>query len=169
MEKWKQHKEKMISKLYVKPEKKDAAAAAKEEQERQQRQEEEMERELVEKELNKNKPIRIPGFKDSKELERKRHYETVTVGNQDNNQLILPSGYDSLTNDDIVQLLREKRAKKEFERAQRERAEKTNKSFGLQSDFMMSVPLKKKPIEEKAEEKAEEKVEEKVEQNFFKS
>lgn len=29
MEKWKQHKEKMISKLYAKPEKKDAAAAAK--------------------------------------------------------------------------------------------------------------------------------------------
>lgn len=73
-----------------------------------------MERELVEKELNKNKPIRIPGFKDNKELERKRQYEQVTAGNQDNNKLILPSGYDSLTNDDIIQLLREKRAKKEF-------------------------------------------------------
>lgn len=61
-----------------------------------------------------------------------------------------------MTNDDIIQLLREKRAKKEFERAQRERAEKANKTFDLQSDFMMGGPLKKKPNEpEKIEEKVE--------------
>lgn len=52
-----------------------------------------MERELLEKEMNKNKPVHIPGFKDTAHLQSKRQYETVMSGNQDGNKLILPAGY----------------------------------------------------------------------------
>lgn len=93
----------------------------------------------------------------------------MAVGNQDNNKLLLPAGYDSLTNEDIIQLLREKKAKKEFERAQRERAEKNSRVLGLQGDFMMGGHLKKQPVEPEKEERTEEKTEQKEEQNFFKS
>jgi hypothetical protein len=68
MDRWKLHKEKMISKIYTKPEKKDAEAEKKEEAEKQQRLEEEMDRDLLEKEMNKNKPIQIPGFKGNTHL-----------------------------------------------------------------------------------------------------
>jgi hypothetical protein len=64
--------------------------------------------------MNKNKPIQIPGFKGTNQLQSKREFEKVTVGNQDNNKLVLPSGFQDLTQDDIVQMLREKKAKKEL-------------------------------------------------------
>jgi hypothetical protein len=47
----------------------------------------------LEKEMNKNKPIKIPGFKGANELDKKREFEQVTIGNQDNNKLVLPSGF----------------------------------------------------------------------------
>jgi hypothetical protein len=77
--------------------------------------------------MNKNKPIHIPGFKGTTTLQSKLEYEKVTVGNQDNNKLILPAGFEDLTQDDIVQMLREKKAKKELERTQRQREERASR------------------------------------------
>jgi hypothetical protein len=49
-----------------------------------------------------------------------------------------------LTQDDIIQLLREKKAKKELERSHKEKLEKVNRVIEIQSD-MMTASNRKKP------------------------
>jgi hypothetical protein len=39
-----------------------------------------MERLMVEKEMNKNRPANIPGFKNAAQLKGKMQFESVTVG-----------------------------------------------------------------------------------------
>jgi hypothetical protein len=46
--------------------------------------------------MNKYKPKVIPGFSSAKQLESKRQFETVVVGRQETNKLILPAGYEGI-------------------------------------------------------------------------
>jgi hypothetical protein len=56
--------------------------------------------------MNKHKPKVIPGFSSAKQLESKRQFETVVVGKQETNKLILPAGYEGFTEEDLIQILR---------------------------------------------------------------
>lgn len=87
--------------------------------------------------MNKNKPINIPGFKGANQLKQKMQYETVKVGKEDNNKLILPEGQPELTQEEIVQLLRERKAKKELDRKH-----KRNHADKEQDVIMMEEPIK---------------------------
>jgi hypothetical protein len=64
--------------------------------------------------MNKYKPKVIPGFSSAKQLESKRQFETVVVGRQETNKLILPAGYEGFTEEDLIQILREKKAKRDL-------------------------------------------------------
>jgi hypothetical protein len=75
----------------------------------------------------------------------------VTAPNQDHNKLILPSGFEDLTPDDIVQMLREKKAKKELARAQRQKDERANRVMEIQFDMLASRPQQKQQPKEELE------------------
>lgn len=78
-----------------------------------------MDRELLEKQMNKYKPVNIPGFKNANHLKSKLHYEQVTIADNSTNVLKPRGPGEELSHEDIVQILREKKAKKELERAQK--------------------------------------------------
>ena len=63
----------MINKLFSKFDKKEKVDE-KVEQEKQKKEEEELERDLVEKEMNKNKPLKIAGFKSMEQLKSKMQF-----------------------------------------------------------------------------------------------
>jgi hypothetical protein len=71
--------------------------------------------------MEKQRPVNIPGFKNMEQLKAKMHYEQVKVGKNENNKLIPRSPAEELSQDEIVQILREKKAKKELEKLQKER------------------------------------------------
>ena len=56
-----------------------------------------------ERELNKNKPMKIPGFKNMDQLKAKMQYEEVKVGKNDNNKLIPRTPGEELSQEDIIQ------------------------------------------------------------------
>lgn len=62
--------------------------------------------------MNKNRPVSIPGFKNASQLKSKMQFEQVKLGSNDNNKLIPRSPAEELTHEEIVQILREKKAKK---------------------------------------------------------
>jgi hypothetical protein len=66
--------------------------------------------------MNKNRPVSIPGFKNASQLKSKMMFEQVKVGKDDNNKLIPRNPTENLTQEDIIQILREKKAKKELAR-----------------------------------------------------
>jgi len=43
---------------------------------------------MLEKQMNKNRPIKIPGFKNMEQLRAKMQFEQVKVGNNASNKLI---------------------------------------------------------------------------------
>jgi hypothetical protein len=47
-----------------------------------------MERDMLEKQMNKNKPIKIPGFKNMEQLRAKMQFEQVKAGDNSSNRLI---------------------------------------------------------------------------------
>lgn len=62
--------------------------------------------------MNKNKPVSIPGFKNALHLKSKMHFETVKTGDNSNNKLIPRSAAEDLSQEEIIQILRQKKAKK---------------------------------------------------------
>lgn len=125
--------------------------------------------------MNKNRPINIPGFKNASQLKSKMQFEQVRVGNNDNNKLIPRHPAEELTHEEIVQILREKQAKKKLERAQKQRVDANLRQKKIHTDMMMEgFPDDKQHVfvpEKKEEEpkKEVEKVEPEVPQNYFKS
>ena len=107
------HKDKLINKLYEKPEKKEDPSKEKMEKMEEEEQER-MERDLLEKEINKNKPVSIPGFRNANQLNSKKQFMAVHLGNQDSNTLKPINSVEALSHEEIVQILREKKAKKEL-------------------------------------------------------
>ena len=75
----------------------------------------------------------------------------MTAPNQDNNKLILPAGFEDLTQDDIVQMLREKKAKKELARAHSQKDERANRVMEIQYDMIYSRPQQKQQPKEEPE------------------
>jgi hypothetical protein len=73
-----------------------------------------MDRELLEKHMNKYKPVSIPGFKNSNQLKSKLQYEQVKIGDNSSNLLKPRAPGEEITHEEIVQILREKKAKKEM-------------------------------------------------------
>jgi hypothetical protein len=64
--------------------------------------------------MNKHKPVSIPGFKNANHLKSKLHYEQVTIADNSTNVLKPRAPGEELTHEDIVQILREKKAKKDM-------------------------------------------------------
>lgn len=89
--------------------------------------------------MNKHKPISIPGFKNANQLKSKLQYEHATVADNSNNVLKPRGPGEELTHEDIVQILREKKAKKELARAQKERIEANLKQRQESLDLLMDA------------------------------
>ncbi len=80
----------------------------------------------------------------------------MVAPNQDTNKLILPAGFEDLSQEDIVQMLREKKAKKELAKAQRQRDERASRVMEMQYDLLANRPEQKLQPKEEPAEKAEE-------------
>lgn len=87
--------------------------------------------------MNKHKPKVIPGFSSAKQLDSKRQFQTVVPGKQESNKLILPAGYEGYTEEDLLQILREKKAKRDLEHNKKNRLERATRVMVVQSDLLL--------------------------------
>ena len=69
---------------------------------------------MLQKQMNKNKPVKIAGFKNMEQLRAKMQFQQVKVGNNSNNKLIPRNPAEQLSEAEIIQILREKKAKKQL-------------------------------------------------------
>ena len=97
--------------------------------------------------MNKNKPVSIPGFKNSSQIHSRMQFEHVHVGNGDSNKLIPRSAAEELTQEDIIQILREKKAKKELAKLQKDRVDSNLRERKVQEDMIGFAQDKKHRLE----------------------